>query len=234
VITIRRSEERGHADHGWLKTHHTFSFASYRDRNHMGYRSLRVINDDQVAPGQGFGLHPHDNMEIASYLVAGALKHQDTAGHAATVRRGGVQFMSAGAGIAHSEVNGSPTEWVHLLQIWIRPAERDTEPRYEDRDFSAALDGGEWVTLLSPDGRGGSIRIGQDAVVLGARPRAGAELRHRPAGSERGLWVQVVSGEVSLNGGEILATGDGASIEGEGEIVLRATADSELLLFDLA
>lgn len=232
MLTLRRSNERGAADHGWLDSRHTFSFAGYFDRKHMGYRSLRVINEDLIAAGRGFGMHPHDNMEIISYPVAGKLAHKDSAGHAATIGRNQVQFMSAGSGIAHSEFNPSQDETMHLLQIWIRPAKENTPPRYEDRDFTEQLESGKLALLVSPDGRDGSIRIGQDALLYGARLAQGGKVEHSLA-SGRGAWLQVISGTVNVNG-ETLHPGDAAAIEDVSTISINATEASEFLLFDLA
>lgn len=232
MLTLRRSHERGAANHGWLDSKHTFSFAGYFDRKHMGYRSLRVINEDFIAPGGGFGTHPHDNMEIISYAVAGQLAHKDSAGHAATIGRNQVQFMSAGSGIAHSEFNPSQDETMHLLQIWIRPAKENTEPRYEDRDFTTQLDSGNLALLVSPDGRDGSIRIGQDAFLYGARLAQGGKVQHS-LGKGRGAWLQLISGTMKVNG-ETLSSGDAAAIEEVDSISIEATEASELLLFDLA
>lgn len=198
----------------------------------MGYRSLRVINEDFVAPGAGFGTHPHDNMEIISYPVAGKIAHKDSAGHAATIGRNQVQFMSAGSGIAHSEFNPSQDETMHLLQIWIRPARENTEPRYEDRDFSTQLDSGNLALLVSPDGRDGSILIGQDAFLYGARLAQGGKVQHS-LGKGRGGWLQLISGTVNVNG-EMLSTGDAVAIEDVDTIAIEATEASEFLLFDLA
>jgi hypothetical protein len=232
MITIRRSDERGHFDHGWLDTRHTFSFAGYRDPAYMGFRSLRVINEDRVRPGAGFGAHGHDNMEIITYLVDGGLAHRDSAGHEAVIRPGDVQVMSAGSGIEHSEYNASPDDAAHLLQIWIRPDRRDVEPAYADRTF-APSSGDEGLRLLaSRGGRGDSLPLHQDADVYRALLAAGsdAELELRDG---RAAWVQVVAGELAVNG-QSLAAGDGAAIEGEPALHLAARTDIEALLFDLA
>ncbi|MBX3729347.1 MAG: pirin family protein [Candidatus Sumerlaeia bacterium] len=233
MLTVRRAEERGAGDHGWLESRHTFSFADYVDRRHMGFRNLRVINEDHVAGGRGFGAHPHANMEIFSWIVAGGLTHGDSMGHRRTVRPGDVQYMSAGSGVHHSEMNASATEPVHLLQVWILPNERDAEPRYEDRNFGEALAGGGLVAIVSGSGREGAIAMRADAEVFAARPRAGAELRHRLTAG-RGGWVQVVRGTLDVNGVRVQA-GDGLQVDDPAgvELTLTARADSELLLFDL-
>lgn len=233
MLTVRRAEERGAGDHGWLVSRHTFSFADFVDRRHMGFRNLRVLNEDRVAGGRGFGAHPHANMEIFSWIVAGGLAHEDSMGHRRVVRPGGVQYMSAGSGVRHSEVNASETEPVHFLQVWLVPNERDAEPRYEDRDFSEALAGGGLVRVLSATGRDGAIGVRADAEVFAARAPAGAELRYRLTAG-RGGWVQVVRGAVEANG-ERLKPGDGLQVDDPAgvELTLTARADSELLLFDL-
>lgn len=232
MLTLRPSNERGYADHGWLKSNHSFSFASYIDPRHRGFRSLRVINDDVIAGGGGFPTHPHDNMEIFSYAVEGRLSHKDSHGHQATIGRGEVQFMSAGSGIAHSEFNASESEPMRLLQIWLFPTERNTEPRYEDRDFTEALDSGKLVLLLDSQGRDGSIRIGTDARIYGARPKAGTEY-DVALEADRGAWLQVVNGELDVNG-HALKKGDGLAAEEEDSLRIKATADAEFILFDLA
>lgn len=232
MITVRKSEDRGAFDHGWLDTKHTFSFASYHDPRHMGYRSLRVINEDRVAPGEGFGTHPHRDMEILTYVVSGQLEHRDSLGSGDVLRRGDVQAMSAGSGLTHSEFNPSADEPVHLLQIWILPAKRGTQPTYAQKRFEDASKQNRLVPLASPTGSDGALRIGQDATMYAALLDAGRELAH-PLGQGRGAWVQVVSGTVAVNGTP-LNPGDGAAIENEPKVRLSATADAELLLFDLA
>jgi len=232
-VTVRRSDERGLGSHGWLESRHTFSFASYFDPQHAGFRTLRVINEDRVAPGRGFGTHPHNDMEIFSYVVDGLLSHRDSEGHEAAIGPGQVQFMSAGSGIKHSEFNGSKKDPAHFLQVWIKPAARGLAPRYEDGDFREALAAGRPVLLLSPDGGEGSIRIGQDARVWGARLPAGAVWATSLAVG-RGAWLQVIRGSARLNA-ESLGAGDGASTDGPGEITITAGSDgAEFLFFDLA
>ena len=221
MIRIRRSDERGHADHGWLDARHTFSFAGYFDPDHMGFRSLRVLNEDSVQPGGGFPEHGHDNMEIVTYVLEGALAHRDSTGRAETLRPGEFQYMSAGTGIRHSEFNPSKDELVHLLQIWIQPAERDTQPRYEQRPFPVEPDVFQRIDLP----------IGQDVRLYRATLGGEAALRHELDGG-RGAWLQVTRGELALNGTELRA-GDGAAIEEEP--VLEVTGGpAEALLFDLA
>lgn len=233
MITVRKSDSRGNADHGWLHSRHTFSFANYHDPGQMGFRSLRVINEDKVAPGGGFGKHPHENMEILSYVVDGSLAHEDSAGHQQTIYSGWVQFMSAGTGVFHSEFNGSKEKHVHFLQIWVVPSETGLEPRYEDRDFGEELAAGELVLLLSPDGEKSSIRIGQDARIYAAKPSQ-RKTYSLELESGRGAWVQVIEGDVKVNG-EALSTGDGAAVEGERKLELEASdRGAHFLVFDLA
>jgi redox-sensitive bicupin YhaK (pirin superfamily) len=232
MITLRRSEDRGHADHGWLDTRHTFSFADYRDAAHMGYRSLRVINEDRVQPGRGFGTHAHRDMEILTYVLEGAVAHRDSMGHGEVVRPGDVQRMTAGTGVTHSEVNPSPTEPLHLLQIWILPEAAGLEPGYEQRAFPAAEKRGVLRLVASRDGRDGSLVVHQDADVYVTVLAAGQRVAHRIA-SGRGVWVQVARGAVDLLGHE-LREGEGAAVEREARIELVARQPTELLLFDLA
>ncbi len=232
MITIRKSGDRGRGEHGWLHSRHTFSFAGYFDPKHVGYRSLRVINEDVVEAGEGFGTHPHDNMEIISWVLEGELAHSDSTGNKAVLKPGMVQFMSAGTGLTHSEFNGSRDKAVHFLQIWIIPGRRNTVPRYEDRDYREKLGQGGLVTVLSPDGRDGSLKIGKDAVVKVARLKAGEEVVHDLA-EGRGAWVQVARGAVEVNG-TALEQGDGAAVEKEAAVRVTATKDAEVLLFDLA
>jgi len=232
MITVRKSEARGAFDHGWLDTKHTFSFASYHDSRHMGYRSLRVINEDRVTAGEGFGTHPHRDMEIVTYVVSGQLEHRDSLGSGDVLRRGDVQAMSAGSGLTHSEFNPSADEPVHLLQIWILPAKRGTQPTYAQKRFEDESKRNRLVPLVSPTGSDGALSIGQDAVMFATLLDTGRELVH-PLGPGRGAWVQIVSGTVDVNE-TALNAGDGAAIENEPEVRLAASADSELLLFDLA
>jgi redox-sensitive bicupin YhaK (pirin superfamily) len=229
MMTIRRAEERGHADHGWLDTRHTFSFASYYDPRHMGFRALRVINDDRVTPGAGFPTHPHRDMEIISYVVEGALEHKDSMGNGSVIRPGDVQRMTAGTGVTHSEFNPSQEEGARFLQIWILPAQKGLTPGYQQKSFERD---GRLRLVASPDGRDGSIRVHQDVAMYAARLAGGERAEHAFAEGRHG-WVQVVSGEVVANG-ERLREGDGAALSATDKLSLRADGDAEVLLFDLA
>ena len=234
MLTIRRSEDRGHFDHGWLDTRHTFSFADYRDQRFMGFSDLRVINEDRVKPGQGFGTHGHRDMEILSYVLEGELGHRDSMGNGSTIRPGEVQRMSAGTGVTHSEQNPSREHPVHFLQIWILPAAEGIRPGYEQRAFPAEERRGRLRVLASADGRDGSVTIHQDAAMLGAILAPGDRVRHEiPAG--RVAWVQVARGEVAVNG-QRLRAGDGAAAVDEAalEIVGEGSGDADVLVFDLA
>jgi hypothetical protein len=230
-LNIRRADERGHADHGWLNSHHTFSFADYYDPAHMGFRSLRVINDDRVAPGMGFGTHPHRDMEIFSYVLEGTLEHKDSMGNGRQLRPGQIQLMSAGRGITHSEYNPSRTEPLHFLQIWIQPRERGLTPSYTEwRPKPEQADGAK-VLVISPDGRDGSATIHQDADIHRIRLKPGQTVTHRLKPG-RGAWLHIADGALSVNGAA-LATGDGASTEEPGTLELTATRATEAILFDL-
>jgi redox-sensitive bicupin YhaK (pirin superfamily) len=232
VISIRRSADRGHADHGWLDTYHTFSFADYYDARYMGWGALRVINEDRVAPGEGFPPHAHRDMEIVTYVLAGALEHKDSLGTGSVIRPGDVQRMSAGTGVRHSEYNPSATEPVHLLQIWIEPARRGIPPGYEQRTIAAADKRGQLRVIAAPDGREGAVTIQQDALVYAAVLQPDERVAHILRAGRR-AWVQVAHGAVTLSG-HPLAQGDGAGVQGEREIVLVGTESAEILLFDLA
>jgi len=231
TLNIRRANERGHADHGWLNSHHTFSFADYYNPAHMGFRSLRVINDDRVTPGQGFGTHPHRDMEIFSYVLEGALQHKDSMGNGSVLKRGQIQLMSAGGGVTHSEFNPSPAEPLHFLQIWIQPRERGLAPSYTEWRPTAEQAQAPKVLVISPDGRDGSAVIHQDAEIYRIRLQPGQRVTHelRPG---RGAWLQLAEGALTLNG-VALATGDGASTEEAGTLTLTASEPAEALLFDL-
>jgi quercetin 2,3-dioxygenase len=233
MIAIRTSEQRGHADHGWLDTRHTFSFADYYDPAFMGFRDLRVINEDRVEPGQGFGTHGHRDMEIVSYVLEGALAHKDSLGTGSVIRPGEVQRMTAGTGILHSEFNASRDEAVHFLQIWIVPARRGLAPGYEQKAFPADERRGRLRLVASPDGADGSLTIHQDARLFVSLLAPGAEAAHALA-SGRAAYVQVARGEVLVNG-DTLRAGDGAAIEGEPRVVLAGAGqgEAEVLLFDL-
>jgi redox-sensitive bicupin YhaK (pirin superfamily) len=232
MIRVRRSEERGHANHGWLRSMHTFSFAGYWDPRHMGFRSLRVINEDRVAPGAGFPRHPHRDMEILSYVVDGALEHADTIGTGSVIRPGDVQRMSAGRGIAHSEYNASREEPVHFLQIWIEPGELGIAPGYEQKRFDDEEKRDRLRLVASNDGRDGSITIHQDAALYASLLSPGAKVEHSLAPT-RGAWVQVVRGAVKVDG-ELLRAGDAAAIEAAERFAIEGVEDAELLVFDLA
>lgn len=229
MITIRKSEQRGHAKFDWLESRHTFSFGEYHDPQHMGFRSLRVINDDWVAAGGGFGMHPHRDMEIISVVLEGALEHKDSMGSAEVLRPGEVQRMSAGTGVKHSEYNPSSTEPVHLLQVWIMPDRKDVAPRYEQRRYDAA---NRLRLVASPDGREESLSIYQDADLYVGRLSAGTKVSHvlKPG---RHAWLQVGTGSVELNGTK-LADGDGAALSDEPALNILAKDASEVLVFDLA
>ena len=231
MLTIRKAHERGHANHGWLDTWHTFSFADYYNPQEMGFGPLRVINDDTVQPGKGFGTHGHRDMEIITYVLEGALEHKDSMGNGSIIRPGNVQRMSAGQGVKHSEFNPSSDELVHLLQIWIEPNVMGVRPSYEEREFSADDKKGKLKLIASPDGRDGSVTIHQDALVYAGIFDAGdaAQLKLRAG---RRAYVQVARGTVSVNGQE-LKTGDGAKMTGAGEIALGNGKGGEVLLFDL-
>ncbi len=232
MMTIRRGNERGHAEHGWLDSYHSFSFADYHDPAHMGFRALRVINEDRVAAGQGFGRHPHRDMEIISYVLEGALEHQDSMGNGSVMRPGDVQRMSAGSGVAHSEFNGSKTEPVHFLQIWLIPAERGIAPSYEQKHFSAEDKQGKLRLVASPRGDDGSVTIHTDARLYAGVFAAGERERYELAPG-RHAWVQVVRGRVTVNGQE-LSAGDGAALSDVSQVELEVADTAEVLLFDLA
>jgi quercetin 2,3-dioxygenase len=234
MITVRPANQRGHFNHGWLETYHTFSFADYRDPAHDHFRALRVINEDVVAPGRGFGMHPHENMEIITYVLSGALEHKDSLGTGEVIRPGDGQRMSAGSGILHSEFNPSPTEPVHLLQIWIFP-DKDKmgiEPSYEQRPFPDAEKRGQWRLIASPTGEQGSVTIQADASLRVTKLAPGESL---PFALREGrqAWLQMAKGAATLNGTP-LHQGDGAAITGESALTLVATEEAEALLFDLA
>lgn len=231
MITIRKSKERGSGRHGWLTSHHTFSFANYYDEKHMGFRDLRVINEDTVEPGRGFGAHQHDNMEIISIVMEGALAHRDSTGGEGVLRRGEVQRMSAGTGVVHSEFNGSETEPVHFFQIWILPAKRGIEPGYEQKMFPLDERRGRLRLFVAPGAEDGALDIHQDARLYGAILDKGQTVRHDLA-PKRGAWVQVAGGAVDING-QRLTAGDGAAVENESSLAITASETSEILLFDL-
>ena len=231
-LTIRKSGDRGHANHGWLQSQHTFSFADYYDPAHVGFRSLRVINEDFVAPGGGFPTHPHRDMEIFSYIVEGSLAHEDSMGNGRVLEPGQIQLMSAGRGVTHSESNPSKTAQVHLLQIWIQPRERGLKPGYTEWHPSAASDSAAKALVISADGRADSAIIHQDADVYRVRLPAGESVSHGVL-TGRGVWFQLIKGAVSINDTP-LATGDAASTDESGVLNITASEDAEALLFDLA
>jgi redox-sensitive bicupin YhaK (pirin superfamily) len=231
MISIRRAADRGHFDHGWLNTYHTFSFADYHDPAHMGFRSLRVLNDDRVAPGQGFGEHRHRDMEIVSYVLEGALAHRDNMGNSGVIRPGDVQRMSAGTGVQHSEFNGSKSEPVHFLQIWILPETPGAPPGYEQKTFPPETRRSNLRLVGSRDGRDGSLTVRQDVAIYASVLEAGEEVRHALAPG-RHAWLQVAEGELELNGNR-LGEGDGAAVTDEDELDI-AGKGAEFLLFDLS
>ena len=233
MIIVRPAEERGKVNFGWLDSKHTFSFGSYYDTNHMGFGTLRVINEDKVQPGKGFGTHSHQDMEIISYVLEGELEHKDSIGTGSVIRPGDVQRMSAGTGIAHSEFNASNRNGVHFLQIWILPQTKGIEPSYEQKHFSVEEKQGKLRLVASPDGRDDSVTIHQDANLYVAVLKNGDRV-DRSTDKNRSLWLQVARGGVEING-ESLGAGDGAAITQESEITIVATSDNtEVLLFDLA
>ena len=232
MIQVRPAAERGHANHGWLDTWHTFSFDSYHDPDHMGFRTLRVINEDFVAPGAGFPTHPHRDMEIVTYVLEGALQHKDSLGNGSIIRPGDGQRMSAGTGILHSEANASKTEPVHLLQIWIRPERRGIEPGYEQRAFPVEQKRGRLRPITARDAREGAVTIHQDVVLYASVLAPGQQVEHTLAPG-RHAWLQVARRAVTLNGIK-LNQGDGAAASEEEKLTIRAEKDSEILLFDLA
>ena len=231
MITLRKSAERGQADHGWLHSQHSFSFADYYDPQEMGWGPLRVINEDRVEPGQGFGTHGHRDMEIISYVLDGELQHKDSMGNGTVIRPGDVQRMSAGTGVRHSEFNPSPSAPVHFLQIWIEPAAPGMAPGYEQKFFAAEEKHGQLRLAASQDGREGSVTVHRDASLYAALLASGEQVTHRFAAKRFG-YVHVVNGAVRVNGLQ-LATGDAAKIQSEEELTIAADEDSEVLLFDL-
>ena len=232
VLKLRRSQDRGFADHGWLRTFHTFSFATFQDRNHMHFRALRVMNEDFVAPGQGFGTHPHHDMEIVTYVLDGALEHKDSMGNGEVLTPGEFQRMSAGTGLTHSEFNPSDSEPVHLYQIWLYPNKRGLPPSYEQKRFAEAERLNKLRLVASPDAERESLTIQQDARIYLANLEAGKRVEHRFQPSRHG-WLQVLRGNVFLNG-VLHETADGAAISDTTDIIITADKDAEIMLFDLA
>lgn len=232
MLILRKASDRGHFDHGWLDTFHTFSFASYYDPAHMGFRALRVMNEDRVQPGKGFGTHGHDNMEIVTYVLSGALEHKDSMGSGEILRPGEFQRMSAGTGITHSEFNPSGTEAVHLYQIWLLPDRRGVTPSYEQKRFDPAEQHNRLRLVASPDGAQGSLRMGADARILLGRLESGAEVVATLPPARHG-WLQLLRGGADLNGIPLQA-GDGVAVSHETDLKIVATSDAEMMLFDLA
>ena len=233
MITVRPQDERGVANFGWLDSRHSFSFGSYYDPKHMGFASLRVINEDKVIPAQGFGTHGHRDMEIISYVLSGELAHRDSMGNGSVIRPGDVQRMSAGTGVRHSEYNASDLNPVHFLQIWLMPDKNGLEPSYEEKNFSSVDKQGKLVLVGSPDGRDNSVTIHQDVNLYLSSLSEGDRLTYEIA-EERAVWLQVIKGKVELND-RLLQAGDGAAIVDEAEIAIAGKdPDSEILLFDMA
>lgn len=232
MITLRPSNKRGHANHGWLDSYHTFSFANYYDPNHMGFRALRVINEDRVQPGRGFGTHSHRDMEIITYVLEGAVEHKDSLGNGAIVTPGEVQRMSAGTGIMHSEFNPSQTEPVHFLQIWILPDQQGLQPSYEQRAFELEQRQGKLRLIAAKDGRDGAVTIHQDVDLYSAVLQPGDRVSHQLQPNRYG-WLQVAQGAASLNG-YALKAGDGVAVSQAESLSINTDSGAEILLFDLA
>ena len=231
MLKVRKADERGHFDHGWLNTYHTFSFSDYYDPNHMEFRQLRVINEDEVHGGKGFGTHGHKDMEIVTYVLAGALEHKDSMGNGSVMRPGDVQRMSAGTGVTHSEYNHSKDELVHLLQIWITPSKRNLPPSYEQKTFTEEEKSGKLRLIASPDGQDGSVTIHQDARVYASILEAGQTLQYELAPNHH-AWLQVAGGSIVVNN-EPLKHGDGVAISKETTLTIVGQENAEILLFDL-
>lgn len=231
MITLRKSEDRGHANHGWLDSHFSFSFADYHDPEHMGFRTLRVINDDIVSGGGGFGMHPHRDMEIITYVLSGALEHRDSMGNGAVMRPGEVQRMTAGSGVQHSEFNHSKTEPVHLLQIWILPAKKSLPPGYDQKSFADKLQPGKFIPVATHDGADGTLKINQDVDLLIGKFNAGDQATY-PLKPGRHAWVHVATGKIKL--GEVeLKAGDAVAFSDEKSVSITGCEPSQVLLFDL-
>jgi redox-sensitive bicupin YhaK (pirin superfamily) len=232
MIVVRKAEERGHANHGWLNTYHTFSFANYYDPNYLGFRSLRVINEDRVTAGAGFGTHGHKDMEIITYVLEGALEHKDSIGTGSIIQPGEIQRMSAGTGILHSEFNPSSTEEVHFLQIWILPDRKDLKPSYEQQKFELEKTPGELKLIVSPNGRDNSVTVHQDMNLYAGILDTGDRISYSLT-PQRHAWIQVAKGAILVNG-NLLDPSDGAAISEETELTIEAKEKTEILLFDLA
>lgn len=231
MLSVRRAQDRGHADHGWLDSHHTFSFADYYDPEEMGFGALRVINEDRVQPGMGFGTHGHRDMEIVSYVLEGALQHKDSMGTGSVIKPGDVQRMSAGTGLMHSEFNASDKDLVHFLQIWIVPKFTGVRPSYEQKYFAPQDKRGKLRLVAAPDARDGSVAINQDAYVYATVLEGDDTVTHQIASGRR-AYVHAARGAIKVNG-ELLQAGDGAKITGESQLTLEAAGGGEALLFDL-
>lgn len=231
MLAMRKADDRGHANHGWLNSHHSFSFGDYYDPSQMGIANLRVINDDTVAPGGGFAAHGHSDMEIISYVLDGALEHKDSMGNGSVIRPGDVQRMSAGSGVTHSEYNPSATAPVHFLQIWLEPNELGVEPSYDQKHFPIAQRQGRWAQLVSPDGQDGSIATHQDARMFGSFLTPGQTLDYRFDADRQG-YLHLAKGQLQV-GNVILKQGDGLKIQKQEKLVLKGVEDAEILLFDL-
>lgn len=231
MIKVRKAEDRGHFDHGWLNTAHTFSFAAYHDPEHVHFRNLRVINEDYVAGGKGFGEHGHADMEIITYVMEGELKHRDSLGNEGVIKPGVVQRMSAGTGIRHSEFNPRPDVTTHLYQIWIFPHEKGLQPGWEEKELPGLEEAGRLVPVATPAGRDGSLTMHADAAMYAARLNAGDSVEYKLSAG-RGAWLQVTKGGIRLNG-ETLNPSDGAAVEDEGRVKIEAVGDAEVILFDL-
>ena len=229
MITQRPGTERGHANHGWLDSYHTFSFASYHDPRHMGVSALRVINDDRIQAGQGFGAHPHQHMEIVTYVLDGALEHKDNTGARAQLRAGEIQVMHAGTGIVHSEYNASDTDPLHLLQIWLMPNTKQVQPGHSQKSFADKIGA---TLIVSPDGRDGSLRIYQDACIWQMKLDAQTSAIEKDLDPKRTYYLHVASGDLTLNG-TAMTGGDGATLQDESRLVLKSDAVADALLFDL-
>jgi quercetin 2,3-dioxygenase len=236
MIKLRKSQERGHARHGWLDSYHTFSFAHYHDPRYMGYSVLRVINEDVIAPGHGFGMHPHNDMEIITYMLDGELRHEDSLGNGSVIRKGDVQRMTAGSGIVHSEYNASDIDSAHLLQIWIMPERTNIHPGYEEKHFDESRKQGRWCLIASREGPDGALQVNQDVSLYAALLEQGQALPYG-TGAGRTLYLQVARGIIQLAGtghaDETLSAGDAAMVEMEQVIRVEALQDAEVLIFDL-
>ncbi|MDJ0554529.1 MAG: pirin family protein [Microcoleaceae cyanobacterium MO_207.B10] len=232
MISLRKAQARGHANYGWLNTYHTFSFANYFDPQYMGFRSLRVINEDTVSPGKGFGTHGHRDMEIITYVLEGALEHKDSFGNGAVLHPGEVQHMSAGTGIMHSEYNHSKSDPVHFLQIWLLPDTKGIKPTYDQEAFDIAKNSGQLKLVAAKDGRNGAIKVNQDVDLFAGILKKGDSISYSLASNRHG-WIQVARGEINLNELSV-EVGDGVALSDINEITIEARSDAEILLFDLA